>query len=152
MSDSGVFPFVRNRSLSDVDEDQADAKGDLVDYVAQTRHYDDRPVLIPHYRVLERRRSSASCSKCYLPSTLEYDSQNPSVDARQLETTQMRNNLEVFACGYSIDQGESSSGESASNSPVFSHPGMNTYYACITLMGCLKSIVVAGQLCKKICA
>ena len=126
VSDSGVYPFLRNRSLSEEQPDAAELTGDFVDYVAPTRHYDDRPVLIPHYRVLERRRSSASCSRCYLPSTLEYDAQNPSVDARRLETTQMGNNVEVFASGYSLDQGagdtDSSTG-SASNSPVFSHAG-----------------------------
>jgi hypothetical protein len=119
VSDSSVYPFLRNRSKSESEEKEDAVDGaDLVKCVAQTRNYDDRPILTPHYRVLERRRSSASCSRCYLPSTREYDAQNPSVDARQLETTQsVQNNVEVFVCGYSADQG--------GNSPV--DPGR---YSC----------------------
>ena len=97
VSDSGVYPFLHNRSKSE-SEEQADATdgSELVEYLAQTWKYDDRPILTPHYRMLERRRSSASYSRCYFPSTREYDARNPSVDARQLETAQMRNNVEVL--------------------------------------------------------
>ena len=118
VSDSGVFPFCRNHSHSD----DTEISGDLE--CGSRTYYDDRPVLIDHYRVLERRRSNSRCSGKFLPSTKEYDDQNPSVDARLLEAThvQAQNNVVAF-CSYSLEQGDTDSSDgSVSNSPVFLHP------------------------------
>ena len=111
VSDSGVYclPFQRNKSHDN------EADGVEEDDRERARvYYDDQSVLITHYRVLERRRSTLSCSSNCLLSTKIDDEKNPSLDVRQPESTQ---HSPVTCYSFSLERRDSTD-SSVSNSPV----------------------------------